>query len=252
MSQLLEISDKSYYVWKKKTHTKLIKLIENTFSEKDLEEFLETGKITRLELLSNMEEENFYANTQYLHIFLDQDKSSRFSKSSDYGYDFYFSILVKIKNMLGNEQIPFFDVYEFAWSALYQTVLDPENFKPNEQIPVFSDFGCGANKALQMNLHSNFSAMINIARENRFNAEEKREAYIHALTFNLYSIYPEQSFIEKKHILKSLLYSLFPKEIKENENGVFLNPFIEINIDLIEKNYDMIIESLRAKKVTDA
>ena len=49
LSQLLEISEKSYYVWKKKSHTKLIKLLEYCFSEDEIFEFLETGKISRCE-----------------------------------------------------------------------------------------------------------------------------------------------------------------------------------------------------------
>lgn len=46
MSKLLDISEKSYYVWKKKSHTKLIELLEKYFTEEELEEFLETGEIT--------------------------------------------------------------------------------------------------------------------------------------------------------------------------------------------------------------
>lgn len=252
VTKLFGFSRQSWNNWKKEQAEEgtrpIISLLEKYFSEYDLQEFLETQKISRLELCAENEEENIYANIQYLDIFLKQDESSRFVKSSDYGYDFYFSILVKIKNMLGNEQIPFFDVYEFAWSALYQTVLDPENFKPNEQIPVFSDFGCGANKALKMNLYHDFEPIVKMAMQDHFNKEEKKEAYIHALSYNLYSLHSEKSFAEKKHLLKSILYKLFPEDVKEIPNGVFLNPFIEENIELIEKNYDTIIESLREKK----
>jgi hypothetical protein len=49
LSQLLEISEKSYYVWKKKSHSKLIKLLEYCFTEDEIIEFLETGKITKCE-----------------------------------------------------------------------------------------------------------------------------------------------------------------------------------------------------------
>jgi len=240
--ELLNISDVSYYRWKKER--KIFDLLEYAFSSSDLQEFLDTGKILGLELCAEDKEENFYSNTQYLHIFLDQDKSSRFAKSSDYGYDFYFSTLLKIKNMLGGEPIPFMSIYEYAWMILYEAVSDSNSFSKNEIIPIFSEFGCGANKAVKMNLYHNFEPMIRIARENLFSEEEKKEAYIHALSFNLYSLYPKKSFTEKKHLLKTLLYSLFPEDIKEIENGVFLNPFIEINIDLIEKNYNLIIKAL--------
>ena len=243
--ELLKISDVSYYRWKKER--KIFELLEKYFSDNDLEEFLSTGKITRLELYKEAEEENYYADLQYLHIFLDQDKASRFAKSSDYGYDFYFSMLLKIKNMLGDESEPFINVYEYAWMILYKSVSDPSSFSKNEIVPIFSEFGCGANKALKINLYHNFEPMISMAKENRFNIKEKKEAYVHALSFNLYSLHPDKSFEEKKHLLKKLLYSLFPDDVKDIPNGVFLNPFIEENIDLIEKNYDLIIKSLTEK-----
>jgi len=247
-SRVLGCNLSSFYNWDNQGRP-IIKLLQTYFQNKeDLEEFLETSKISRLELCAENEEENFYAQTQYLSIFLNQNKSSRFAKSSDYGYDFYFSMLLKIKNMLGDEPEPFMSVNEYAWMILYQTVSDLDSFGKNEIVPIFSEFGCGANKALKMNLYHDFEPLINVAKQNHFNEEEKKEAYIHALSFNLYSLHSEKSFTEKKHLLKSLLYSHFPEEVKEIPNGVFLNPFIEKNIDLIEKNYNMIIQSLVEKQ----
>jgi hypothetical protein len=47
ISKLIGISEKSYYVWKKKTHKDLISLLEKYFTNEDLEEFLETGEIRK-------------------------------------------------------------------------------------------------------------------------------------------------------------------------------------------------------------
>ena len=43
------ISEKSYYHWRRVSHPKLIQLLEKYFTEDDLTEFIETGKIERLE-----------------------------------------------------------------------------------------------------------------------------------------------------------------------------------------------------------
>lgn len=56
ISELCDISDKSYYVWKNKSHSRLISLIEKYFSKDDLREFLETGKISRLEYTERINE----------------------------------------------------------------------------------------------------------------------------------------------------------------------------------------------------
>lgn len=49
MSELLEVSENSYFRWKKKDHIKLVNLIERYFEKDDIEEFLETEKIKSFE-----------------------------------------------------------------------------------------------------------------------------------------------------------------------------------------------------------
>ncbi|MGJ0312527.1 hypothetical protein [Aliarcobacter cryaerophilus] len=48
-SKLLEVSEKSFYRWKSKDHKILINLIDKYFNEDDIKEFIENGKINRLE-----------------------------------------------------------------------------------------------------------------------------------------------------------------------------------------------------------
>lgn len=243
-SQVLGCNLSSFYNWDNQGRP-IVKLLQTYFpNKKDLEEFLETGKISRLELYAEEEEERFYSHTQYLHIFLDKNQSSRFAKNSDYGYDFYFSTLLKITNMIGDEHIPFLDVYEYAWLSLYQTVEDQNSFTKDETIPIFSNFGCGSNKALKINLYHNFEPMIKIAKEDLFTDEEKKEAYMHGLLFNLYSSHSEKSLSEKKYLLKTTISSLSPNKVNEVNNDVLFTSFISLNIDLIESNYDLIVKSL--------
>lgn len=52
-SKLLNVSEKSYYRWKAKDHTFLIKLLEKYFLDEEIEEFLETGKIEKLERIND-------------------------------------------------------------------------------------------------------------------------------------------------------------------------------------------------------
>lgn len=68
MSNLLEISENSYYRWKKKDHIKLITLIEKYFTTKDLEEFIEIGKISRIENNKDQELLNNEASKIYNHF----------------------------------------------------------------------------------------------------------------------------------------------------------------------------------------
>lgn len=49
MSKFLGIGEKSYYVWKNKSHTELVKFLEQYFTEYELREYLDTGKMSKLE-----------------------------------------------------------------------------------------------------------------------------------------------------------------------------------------------------------
>lgn len=52
MSKILEISENSYFRWKKKDHVVLVNLLEKYFTKEDLKEFLESGKIKKMENLN--------------------------------------------------------------------------------------------------------------------------------------------------------------------------------------------------------
>lgn len=49
MAKILEISENSYFRWKKKDHVKLITLIEKYFTSDELKEFLDTNRILNFE-----------------------------------------------------------------------------------------------------------------------------------------------------------------------------------------------------------
>ncbi|MFV0482369.1 MAG: hypothetical protein ACK5LP_10365 [Campylobacteraceae bacterium] len=51
-SELLEISEKSFYRWKNKDHKKLISLLEKYFTKEDIQEFIRYGTIEKFEFLN--------------------------------------------------------------------------------------------------------------------------------------------------------------------------------------------------------
>ena len=57
LCNLLGISEKSYYRWKKTDHKKIILLIEKYFTKEELKEFLETEKIERQDYFKNYSKE---------------------------------------------------------------------------------------------------------------------------------------------------------------------------------------------------
>lgn len=55
MTKLFEFSAPTYYKWKKQDKRKIIKLLDYAFSNEDLMEFLENGKISKIENISNQD-----------------------------------------------------------------------------------------------------------------------------------------------------------------------------------------------------
>lgn len=74
ISNLLGISEKSYYRWKE--NRVIFKLLEKYFLDEDIEEFLKTGKISRFEEISDLEALNTEAVNIYSYFVLNLDRNS--------------------------------------------------------------------------------------------------------------------------------------------------------------------------------
>jgi len=55
MTKLFEFSAPTYYKWKKQDKRKIINLIEYAFNDEELIEFLNTGRIARIEDMGNQD-----------------------------------------------------------------------------------------------------------------------------------------------------------------------------------------------------
>lgn len=98
MANLLEISENSYYRWKKKDHIKLITLIEKYFTTKDLEEFIESNKVNKFENINYIQEYFIETNKdRYIQNFKSTSSSLR-SIYEESIKDFYFYFLTNLKN----------------------------------------------------------------------------------------------------------------------------------------------------------
>lgn len=94
-SKILEVSEKSYYRWKSKDHKILISLIEKYFSDAELEEFILTGRINRLEK-ENIQNDFFskYKNIYFNYI----KKFGLIINLEEEVQEYYFKYLFFIKN----------------------------------------------------------------------------------------------------------------------------------------------------------
>ena len=92
VSNLLGISEKSYYRWKE--DRAIFKLLEMYFSDKNIEEFLNTGKIQKFENIKFvMDKYLFQLQTTYLNSFLESKSLLNEAHVHDEFRDFYFNFL---------------------------------------------------------------------------------------------------------------------------------------------------------------
>lgn len=103
MANLLEISENSYYRWKKKDHIKLIKLLERYFTIYEIEEFLKNGNIIKFDNLNKYSILSCINFLEKLKLLTTEYKSN--PTAYQYDYFFYFTnfILDYIKNGYQNE-----------------------------------------------------------------------------------------------------------------------------------------------------
>jgi hypothetical protein len=100
ISTLCGINERSYYVWKNKTHTKLINLLELYFTKEDIHEFIETNQISKMETLNHYEQTlNIEFNTFY-RTYLD-------SYNKEYRIRFFWDFLTRYKEEIS--KIKFID-----------------------------------------------------------------------------------------------------------------------------------------------
>ncbi|RZV12743.1 hypothetical protein D3M61_11350 [Aliarcobacter butzleri] len=92
VSNLLGISEKSYYRWKE--NRAIFKLLEMYFSDKNIEEFLETGKIEKFENITFIVDKYLYQlQTTYLNSFEKSQSLLSEPQVHDRFKDFYFNFL---------------------------------------------------------------------------------------------------------------------------------------------------------------
>jgi hypothetical protein len=103
MANLLEISENSYYRWKKKDHIKLIKLLERYFTIYEIEEFLKTGNISKFD---NLNQYSLLSCMNFLKKLKLLKNSDSLNLTYHYDYFYYFTnfILDYIKNGYQNKE----------------------------------------------------------------------------------------------------------------------------------------------------
>lgn len=126
VSNLLGISEKSYYRWKEER--KIFALLENYFTDQDIEEFLNTGKIGKFEKLTYLNTKLILKNQcKYLESFKGKFLDKSLKTSHSIFINFYFSFLVNLKEISLKENIYDLKINDILFSSINTFLLDKYN-----------------------------------------------------------------------------------------------------------------------------
>ncbi len=149
VSNLLGISEKSYYRWKE--NRAIFKLLEMYFSDKNIEEFLNTGKIQKFENITFvMDKYLLQLETTYLNSFIESQSLLNEPSMHDEFRDFYFNFLANFGkidfpfniNLLGIQSLLTHYLFQ------YQTQKIKENLKIDKINKKLEDFKSEIDEAI--------------------------------------------------------------------------------------------------------
>lgn len=128
IKKILDISDKTYYNWKNQSRP-IISLLEKYFTEEDIQEFLDTGKIFKFENITS----EFLFSNQLLYVESFAKSKSLLSEPhvKDKFKNFYFSFLLNFENIDIPFSIDTLGIKSLLTNYLYRYQMDKikENIK---------------------------------------------------------------------------------------------------------------------------
>jgi hypothetical protein len=262
-SRVLGCNLSSYYAWDKQGRP-IIKLLQKYFPNKeDLQEWLDKSEISKYELLKGEEAVFIYSRERYLSIFTSPLGSLGDTINKDF-MDFYFNVLVFAKDKIEDQAI--FEPFDIQRSSLLYSTKNNFTYTPpeNEIIPKFEvglerlgQFDCYTNQFLYSNLMQEFNPMIQIDMDH-LDLDQKVEAYLHAMLFNLYHTHTDKNSKEKRELFIEIVETLYLSVQKVNQKeGLESAPILNLSADdisldqllkkdfkLVQKEFDKILQSI--------
>lgn len=223
VSNILGCSVSGYYKWKKQGRY-IIDLLDKYFSKSDLEEYLETGKVSKFELLNDFNDILYGSKLDYLEFI-----SNNLVHSIQYDTftDFYYKLLVYISDLQKSYSVDIAKVWSISDAIpgffVNNGFLHEENilnsFSFINKVHTLNEFDQNLNNFIRLGLSRNFKPLIDDQDHIRISRDYKKNAIVHALLFTIYSRYPELSYFDKRKKLLDIFGINI--EIRGQEEEVF-------------------------------
>lgn len=255
MSKLFGFSPQTYFNWKRDEDKRpIIGLLGKYFCKKDLEEFLQTGKIQKFDNLLTIQSKviKFQAK-KYINTFLQKTQSNTLKYVSPYFINFYFSFLIQFENLLKTEKFESLSVNKKSFHALINNFFIDFVFKYKKEedkqlknifktissyFYLFSDWDELMVIFLSQAMKNKFADLYT-TKDVEFNKVVREEVAFHVIGLYVYQKYSDFSLELKVNLIKKLAEKTQDKDFdyKELINFIEATKSKTINM-LIELDFD--------------
>jgi len=207
VSQLLDISERSYYTFKKQGRP-VIRLLETYFSKSDLEEWIQYEKISKLDILKDFEAILQGSKLDYLKFVSEE---LNFSLEYDLFTDLYYKLLIYLYDMQKLENTDITSVWMvgdalpgFLLESKYSnTEEDKEDeavlYKIKDKFGIINHFDQNMSNFIRLSLTREMIPLIRNTKGTDIDFSEvyRMNAVYHVLLFNIYKKNPKLTYKEK-------------------------------------------------------
>ena len=251
VSRLLDISERSYYTFKKQGRP-VIRLLETYFSKSDLEEWIEYEKISKLDILKDFEAILQGSKLDYLKFVSEE---LNFTLEHDSFTDLYYKLLIYLYDMQKLENADITSVWimgdalpGFLLESKYSnTEEDKEGeavlYKIKYKFGIINHFDQNMSNFIRLSLARDMLPLItnNIGSNTKISETYRKSAVYHTLLFNIYKSHSELDYRQK---MKYLLDLIVPGSKEEDADIIF-----EKNWKYIEVDFNKYIDRVKTKEL---
>lgn len=243
-STVLQCTLASYYNWANQKRP-VISLLEKYFTKEDLEEFIQTGRISKFEILEDFKMLLQGSKLDYLSFVTNHLKHS---KKFDFFTDFYYRFLVyidEIRHSPKESDIEYQNIFQlndalpsFLINNSFTHLNEIEMHQLQNKIRLINGMDQNTTNLILLSISNDFQSLIQ-QTNGQISDAFRKDGVIHSLMFCIYKYHPTLDYGEKIKLLSKVLGT--------DESTVF-EVFEKITWKMIEAEYGKTVDSIKTYK----
>lgn len=244
MTALFQFSRQSWNNWKKEKRP-IITLLEKYFTKEDLEEFLETGKISNFEILEEFKALLQGSKFDYLSFLTNYLKHSN---EFDFFTDFYYRFLVYIsdlRNQSTDSGIEFQNIFQlndalpsFLINNSFAHLSELEMYQLQYKVRQINQMDQNTTNLILLSISNDFQSLMQ-PTIGTISDDNRKLSVLHSLMFCIYKYHPNLDYEEKVKLLGRVLGV---------DGSMVYEVFEKITWKTAEAEYSKIVESIKQVK----